>query len=1158
MKSFTLSISFAASLLILLAIVGALPARSDSSRSKLNKQPAEDRALARPFSAATKPLSYRSPGAAHKLMLPADDPQLEQLVLSSRSPHKSKKYGAYSLVEVSDTELNSLDDATLERAHLRDDLNLVMLKRGQLDTTGLAPIIATDLRQPETTTRALHLVQLFGPPTPESLRALTNTGARVVGYVPNNTYLLWTTRSERQHLHAMRQSADGSNVVQWDGPYHPAYKIDSHIKLDSVEQISASVQLVDTPESTDTLALVKSVANKVLMGEFRTSGTVHIKIQIESYKLKDLAKVADVVAIEPWSQMHLMDERANQIVAGALTFSTVNNIQVSRPTGPGYLAFLNSLGFNSDFDFTVDVGDTGLDRGSTDAALLHPDFLNATGASRVTYLHDFTNDSHPGDPTILPNHDQLGHGTINASIIGGFNNKSGSAFVDPEGFQYGLGIAPFTRIGVSKLFRDNGNAAPFSYTDFIAAAYQSGARLSNNSWGGCDPANNFCNLYADDTQVFDSLVRDADFGTPGNQSMTILFAAGNDGDLNVPSISIPGTAKNVITVGLSENVRGTETDGCGLKAQDADNAQDVVFFSGYGPVQDGRAKPDLVAPGSHMEGAASQDKLYDGSGVCNKYFPVGQTLYTWSSGTSHSTPVVTGAAALSYQFLKMNLGVEPSPALVKAFILNSTSYINGRFGGGDLPGDHQGWGLLNLSRMFDSTNRILYDESPSRTFTESGGAAVQTTGVITDPSKEFRVTLAWTDAPGNSVTNAPYVNQLNLEVVVGGVVYNGNHFSGEYSTPGGQKDFTNNVQGVRLPAGTTGPFAIRVRPTIIAGDGVPGDFNALDQDFALVVTNGRETALPVLAVEPSGDVAAGVTVQHADGKIDTSLIAGESANLTVTVSNQSQTTEALIQSSALSMGSSSSSSSTFNVIAPGQAGTNAAPFQIQVPSSLACSSVANLQLQLDTAGGRFTLAVRVRVGRPSQPGGPEETLLFEDVDNRRVKWKMKGGFGPASGPATSGSMSFHTEDAGKEKNNDSQLSQLFTKKAVTIPANAGQVRLSFFHIFNFEPGYDGGVAEISTDEGETWQDLGALILTGGYDGKVTSASNNPLGNRFAWTARGKPGVFSQVVINLSDFAGKRIKLRFLAGFDNATGINQGYTGWFIDDIRITAVTYSCP
>lgn len=1157
MKSFILRISLAASMLTLLSLVGALPTRSDSSQSKAKLQ-SEDRSFTKPLHTGTRPLSYRSPGAAHKLMLDADDPRLEQRLLASGSSRKIKRYGAYSLIEVSDGELNSLDDATLERAHLRDDLNLVMLKRGQIDTTGLAPMISNDLRQSETASRALHLVQLFGPPTPDSLKALTNTGAKVVGYVPNNTYLLWTTRSERQRLRALRQGADGSNIVQWDGPYHPAYKLDSHIKLDSVEQIPASVQILDSPESANTLDLIRSTATRILMDEFRTKGTVHIKVLVESYKLKELAKVADVIAIEPWSEMHLMDERANQIVAGALTFATVNNIQVARPTGPGYLAFLNSVGFNSDFDFSVDVGDTGFDSGSADAAKVHPDFLNAAGESRVAYLHDFTQDAHADDPTVLPNHDQLGHGTINASIVGGFNNKSGSALVDAEGFQYGLGIAPYVRIGVSKLFPDSRSSSTFSYTEFIAAAYQSGARLSNNSWGVCDPDNVFCNLYVDDTQVFDSLVRDADFNTPGNQSMTILFAAGNDGDLNVPSISIPATAKNVITVGLSENVRGTETDGCGLKVQDADNAQDVVFFSGYGPVQDGRYKPDLVAPGSHIEGAASQDKRYTGSGVCNKYFPVGQTLYTWSSGTSHSTPVVSGGAALSFQWLKMKLGAEPSPALVKSFVLNSTSYMNGRLAGGDLPGDHQGWGLMNLARMFEPSDRIIYDESPSRTFTESGGAAFETTGVITDPSKEFRVMLAWTDPPGNSATNAPYVNQLNLEVIVGGVVYNGNHFSGQYSTPGGQKDFTNNVQGVRLPAGTTGPFAIRVRPTIIAGDGVPGNFSSLDQDFALVVTNGRETALPLLAVELNGDVAAGVTIQHADGKIDASLIAGESAKITVTVRNQSQTTAATIQSSALSLGSGSPGSSTFDGIAAGESRTNTTPFQIQVPSSLVCGSVASLQLQLETAGGRFTLPVRVQVGRPSQPGGPQETLLFEDVDNSRVKWKMKSGFAPASGPAISGTLSFHTQDRGNDQNKDSQLSQLFMKKGLTIPDNAGQVRLSFFHIFNFEPGYDGGVAEISTDEGETWQDLGALVLAGGYDGKVTAASNNPLGDRFAWTSRGKPGVFSQVVINLSDFAGKRIKLRFLAGFDNATGINEGYTGWFIDDIRITGVMYSCP
>jgi hypothetical protein len=116
--------------------------------------------------------------------------------------------------------------------------------------------------------------------------------------------------------------------------------------------------------------------------------------------------------------------------------------------------------------------------------------------------------------------------------------------------------------------------------------------------------------------------------------------------------------------------------------------------------------------------------------------------------------------------------------------------------------------------------------------------------------------------------------------------------------------------------------------------------------------------------------------------------------------------------------------------------------------------------------------------------------------------------------------------------------------------------LTFFHIFDFEPGYDGGVIEVSADGGE-YEDLGSRIIVGGYDGKVTETSSNPLGNRLAWTSRGRPGVFSQVVINLDDFAGKKIKLRFRAGFDAATGILDGFSGWFIDDIQITALSYSC-
>ncbi|HKS39556.1 MAG TPA: S8 family serine peptidase [Blastocatellia bacterium] len=1154
MRAIIFKTSLVASLLFAIALVGAWPTRSDNSSLK-TRIGSEERPGKRGGKKRMTPYSYRSPGAKHKLVIPAEDRELRQALHSSRE----RKYGAYSIIEVSDETLDALDRKTLERAELRDDLNIVMLRRGQIDTAGPEPRVGEDLRQQSSSPRALHLVQLFGPPTTEAMNALKATGVQVVLYVPNNAYVVWASQSQLSRVRALRNRAD---VVQWDGPFHPAYKLDSRIKLDSIEQIPTSIEIIDTPAAAQTIEYIKSVSQKVLMTEFKVAGTFHIKVLAESLRLKELARMPDVLAIGPASEMKLMDERASQITAGHLTF---DNAQASHPTSPGYLSFLNSVGFNSDFDFAIDVGDTGFDIGSGDAAKMHSDFTNASGQSRVAYLNDFTNDSnsvlHRNDPTVLPAHDPNGHGTLNISIAAGFNQGTGSAFTDSLGFNYGLGIAPFARVGASKIFSDpdaNGNVsfsdAPFA--DFIAAAYRGGARISSHSWG--TPCDSGCNFYDGSTLVFDYLVRDADIDTPGNESMVIVFAAGNDGDTNLPSVTIPGTAKNVITVGASENVRGSASEGCAGVTL-ANNAQDVVLFSGFGPTDDGRAKPDIVAPGTNIQGAATQDRFYLANpdiGVCARFFPLGQTRYTWSVGTSHATPAVSGGAALSYQWLRTRLGADPSAALVKAFLLNSTSYLNGTFASGNLPSAHQGWGLLDLGRAFETTDRIIYDQAESRTFTESGGAPFEVTGMITDSSKEFRVMLAYTDAPGSSITNAPYVNQLNLEVVVGGVVYQGNVFNGQYSTTGGQQDFLNNTQGVRLPAGTEGPFVIRVRPTIIAGDGVPNSGGNLDQDFALVVTNGKEAAVPVLTVENTNDLAAGVTVLHSNGTSDASVLPGEGAKITVTVTNKSQTAQAIISGASLSVPQGGSDgNSSFHTIQPGQTGSNDTPFQLIIPASLRCGQTLVLQLELSTFSGIFKLPVRVQVGRPILPI-VVNTILSDDVDGGRVKWKKKKGFDAAENVGRSGVRSYHAVDPGRDDNDNDQLSKLTMKKAVTIPANAGHVRLWFFHIFNFEPGFDGGVLEISADGGD-WEDLGSRIISGGYDGQVTETTNNPLENRFAWTSRGKAGVFSQVVINLDDFAGKKIKLRFQAGFDAATGILDGYTGWFIDDIQITANSFAC-
>ncbi|HWC77519.1 MAG TPA: S8 family serine peptidase, partial [Blastocatellia bacterium] len=862
--------------LLALALVGVFSASSDNGDKRLGlralnqSQEAHSKSKLRRSRSVVKPLTYRSPGRMHKVVIPNGSGEVEARLLSSSGTRRIREFQSYSLLEVSSETLAALDAATLEHAQLRDDLNLLLLRGGQIDTTGPNPQLSDELMHKSSSGKSLRLVQFSAPPTPDALRTLKTTGAKILSYVPNNAYLVWATTPQANRIQRLR---DRSDVIQWESVLQPAFKLDPRINIASLEQTRVAIELADVPESAGATSVIESLSARVLMPEFHAAGGIHTRVLIEADKLPELAKLPAVVAIEPWTEIKLHDERANQIVANVLSEETINSIRVTRPSTPGFSVFLNSHGFNSSFDFAVDLGDSGFDRGAAIAGRSHPDFHDGTGSTRLAYMHDFSSDFafHPDDATILPAHDTLGHGTLNASIVGGFNNDSGPAFRDSQGFQYGLGVAPMVRVGVTKLFNDNGSFAQgFSYTDIISAAYRGGARISTNSWGECNSATGRCNLYNLDCRAYDSFVRDADPDVPGNQGMVVIFSSGNEGQELPASINMPGAAKNVITVGASESFRATDSngnplvDGCGAGPTLADNVLDVPDFSSFGPVQDGRSKPDLVAPGSHMVGAATQDpgftaKPFEDIGVCDYFFPTGQTQYTWSTGTSHAAPVVAGGAALAFQWLRNRFGTDPSPAMIKALLLNSTSYLTAKNGNDDLPGNHQGWGLLNLARAFESVDRILHDESPVRTFTQSGGTPFEITGTVTDPSREFRVMLVWTDAPGSSTSNAPYVNQLNLEVSVGGVLYQGNHFSGQYSTPGGEVDFLNNAQAVRLPAGVTGPFVIRVKPSVIAGDGVPGNGIDLDQDFALVVTNGREAAVPVLAVNEADGLSVGAT-----------------------------------------------------------------------------------------------------------------------------------------------------------------------------------------------------------------------------------------------------------------------------------------------------------
>jgi subtilisin family serine protease len=685
-----------------------------------------------------------------------------------------------------------------------------------------------------------RIIQFRGPIKRKWIEQLAAAGAELIGYIPNNAYIVRGAARQLASVAALagRALPDESHPIQWMGRLHASYKIDPFyddrlFAQSGATSVAVEIELLDSPDSGAALERINALALGVNRAPRRFLKFMVLSVTLHAERLLEIAAFDEVLFIGPAPSHTLLDERSAQIVAANL------NPEGTAPLGPGYREWLSSRGLDFQADFLIDFSDTGLDRGFTSGFLVHPDFHDDEGRSRVLYNINYAQDL---------NEDRPGHGTLVASIASG---RGAADRKDEAGYMYGLGIDPEARLGMSRIFAENGRLGfQLSFTNVASTAYAAGSRISNNSWG--DQSNS----YDASAQEFDALVRDARPSMPGNQEMVFVFSAGNGGAGGF--VSSPGTAKNVITVAASENFRPAGFDSCNLDGggaigpDGANSAVDILRFSSGGPTSDLRAKPDIAAPGTHIFGAASQAPLFNANGLCPGtpiYQPPGQRFYTWSSGTSLAAPHVSGAAALLRKFFTSRGRPAPSPAMTRAYLINSATYLTGENAGGDLPSERQGWGLVNLSRAFDDMARTLVDQTT--VFTESG-QTYEIRGSIADRSGPLRVTLCWTDAPG-SLAGAALVNDLDLEITVGETtLYRGNVFAADTSIEGGEPDRLNNVEAIYLPAdlipqGESGNFTITVRAANIAGDGVPGNQNMLDQDFALIISN---IADPVVGPPP--------------------------------------------------------------------------------------------------------------------------------------------------------------------------------------------------------------------------------------------------------------------------------------------------------------------
>lgn len=708
-------------------------------------------------------------------------------------------YGSYVVVRASRAQLRA---AGVSEASVQALSSTLSLRGYRFDP--ISDALPDDLQDPRAWyadgAADQYLVQFDLPVREAWLREIEAAGGRVIQYLPERAWVVAGDAAMAARVRALPR-------VRAVLAYHPAFKLAADLRA-VVQDGASGPRRVEIAVVRGAPATAAARATGVqLLQRMSTESLPYeiLRAEADAARLLDLARMPGVLGIDPAGPRLAEDEKAALIVAG-------NYSDPLTLAPPGYDP-LAQFGVNGN-QVTVAVADDGIG--------IPGDGGYYVGASNAI-----------NGPLRGASAGAAGHGHLQASIIAG---APPYAALDSEGYNYGMGIAPGAHVVNLPLLR-----AGYSGTDVQAAddavstAGPNGVRatISNNSWGDGVNGNHYDALAA----LFDALTRDASLA-PTRDPLLFVFSAGN---VSNQGLTRPKVAKNLIAVGASENIRPTLPTALGSTAP-ADNLDEIPDFSSRGPAADGRVKPDLVAPGEAITGGRS------GVGGGNNI----DLYHRVASGTSHAAPQVAGAAALYTQAWKAShAGVAPSPAMIKAALINGAVELTGAGAGSPIPNGAEGWGRVHLRQVLNTTAPQFSEDQRTR-LTEPGEVDRLYARTHSD-SEPLRITLVWSDAPG--FTDPALVNDLDLEVEVGGVLYRGNVLLGGQSMPGGSADRLNNVERIILPPGIPAGTSLRIRVLAQAlnGDGVPGAGDSTDQDYALVCLNCVEE--PGFRLRIEGDSA---------------------------------------------------------------------------------------------------------------------------------------------------------------------------------------------------------------------------------------------------------------------------------------------------------------
>ncbi len=279
---------------------------------------------------------------------------------------------------------------------------------------------------------------------------------------------------------------------------------------------------------------------------------------------------------------------------------------------------------------------------------------------------------------------------------------------------------------------------PGDIEEDYAVAIEQGIDIASNSIGlqiaghGGD-----ISQYGDYT--FTSSLLDAIVTGSLGRRICVVWAAGNEGGTG--SIPPPAAAKNPIIVGAVNNPDKT-----------------VASFSSGGPTDDGRIKPDVVAPGCSIVEEFQAEQAVPGIYSCWATDP--ERLYERACGTSMATPAVAGIGCLILQEYRRLFALSedaadlPYNSTLRAILAHTAEDL-------EAPGpDYQtGFGLVQAQAAIDFMRTYAFDErSLSREGFVKYGIKVEA------GTPELRVTLAWDDPPAMPYSDPALVHDLDLVV----------------------------------------------------------------------------------------------------------------------------------------------------------------------------------------------------------------------------------------------------------------------------------------------------------------------------------------------------------------------------------------------------------